>query len=163
MVATRYPSPSRRPIASRSLGSMKYAVRESRGWRRGSLSWRSSWMLRHRISSRSGAGTSRTISTPQHSAGYSATACAEGKPATREGGPAAREGGNDRDLVPVLQRGVEPLQGLDRLVVHVDVHVVVHLALIVPHEPLQRAELVLQLVEQTFHVRRLDRHAVGVL
>src|SRR6185437_6383593 len=136
MVATRYPSPSRRPIASRSLGSMKYAVRESRGWRRGSLSWRSSWMFRHRISIRTASG---------------------------EGGPAAREGRNARDLVPVLQRGVEPLQGLDRLVVHVDVHVVVHLALIVPHEPLQRAELVLQLVEQTFHVRRLHRHAVGVL
>ena len=41
------------------------------------------------------------------------------------------------------------MQRLDRLVVHVDVDVVVHLSLVVAHQPLQRAELILELVEGT--------------
>src|SRR5574341_1364231 len=118
-------------------------------------------MLRHGISSRSGAGVSRVSSTPQHSDGYSASACArtrasssavriirprspsaarESGPAAREGWPAAREGWNDRDLIAVLERGLEPLQGLDGLVVHVDVDVMVHLTPVVAHQALQATE-----------------------
>jgi len=41
--------------------------------------------------------------------------------------------------------------------------VVVHLALVVADEPLQRVELILELVEQCLDVGRLDRDAVGVL
>src|SRR5690242_21615114 len=118
-------------------------------------------MFRHVIRSRSGVGAPRSISTPQHSDGYSASACAWTRPNSsgvriirprsdspaREGWPAAREGRNNRNLVPILERGLEPLQCFDGLVVHVDVDVVVHLALIVAHQPLERPELLFELVE----------------
>src|SRR5467141_94189 len=40
---------------------------------------------------------------------------------------AARERGDDRDLVTVLEERAQTLERLDRLAVHVDAHVVVHL------------------------------------
>src|SRR5882672_6810455 len=107
-------------------------------------------MLRQGIRARSGAGAERASNTPQHSAGYSASACARTRPsssgvriipprspsAAHEGRAAAREGRNNRDFVPVLEHSLEPLQRLDGLVVHVDVHVVMDLTLVVAHQAL---------------------------
>src|SRR5215510_1663535 len=113
----------------------------------------------------------RSITTPQHSPGYSATAwdrtrvyssevrIIEGGSAAGairfapgEGRPAPREGRNDRDLVAVLQRGLQTLKGLDGFAVHVEVHVMMHLARLVAHQPFEAAEPALELVEQAAHV-----------
>src|SRR5215467_1210764 len=87
----------------------------------------------------------RSITTPQHSPGYSATAwdrtrayssevriiedgsatgairfaSGEDRPAGREGQSTPRQGRNDRDLVAVLQRRLQTLEGFDGFTVHV--------------------------------------------
>src|SRR5712691_12365825 len=136
---------------------MKYAVRASRGCRTGSLAWSSLWMFRQASRSRSPGESGRTRTTPQHSAGYSASACArmrENSSALRiiqrdqPSAPPARatcprrgracppgEGGDDRHFVAVLEWRLYALERLDRLAVHVDVDVLEHLALLIPHEP----------------------------
>src|SRR3972149_506680 len=104
-------------------------------------------MLRHASSRRSGCAPGRSITPPQHSDGYSASACAsirayssgvriiaresapgEGRPAPCKGRPAPCKGRNDRDLVAILQRRLKPLERLDALVVYVDVDVVMDFA-----------------------------------
>src|SRR3990172_2508737 len=139
-------------------------------------------MLRHARSRRSGCAPGRSITTPQHSDGYSASAWAwirayssgvriivsesapgKGRPAPREGWPAPREGWNDRDLVAILQRRLKPLKRLDALIVHVDVDVVVDVTRLVAHEALEGAESSLELVEQPADVARNDGHAVRVV
>src|SRR5213593_3823701 len=88
---------------------------------------------------------------------------AESRRAAREGRPAPREGRNDRHLVSVLERGLQSLERLDGLAVHIEVHVVVNLARLVAHEALERAEPPFQLVEQALHVERFDGDAVLVV
>src|SRR5262249_56465651 len=60
----------------------------------------------------------------------------------------ARQRGDDRDLVAVLELRGESLERFDRLVVHVDAHVVMYLAALVAHEPLQAAVRRLELVDE---------------
>src|SRR5262245_58470417 len=120
-------------------------------------------MLRHGRRSRSPL---RSITTPQHSPGYSATACAlmrayssgvriierESRAAApRQGRPAPRQGRNDRDLVAVLQRGRLPLQRLDGLAVDVEIHVVMYFAFLVAREAFRSAETPLLLVVWAAH------------
>src|SRR5215468_10897614 len=131
----------------------------------------------------------RSITTPQHSPGYSATAwdrtrvyssevriieggsaagairfaSGEGGPAPGEGRPAPREGRNDRDLVAVLQRRLQTLEGLDGFTVHVEVDVMMDLARLVAHQPLEAAEPALELLEQAAHVVCLHGDAVLVI
>ena len=76
---------------------------------------------------------------------------------------AAGERGDDRDLVTVLEGRGEPLEGFDRLAVHVDVHVVVYLAARVAHEPLQAAVGGLELIQQPADVVRSDLDAVAIV
>src|SRR4029453_14084583 len=141
-------------------------------------------MLRHARSSRS---PGLSITTPQHSPGYSAIAWArmrayssgvriieresaaestpgfrEGWPAPGESRPAPREGWNDRHLVPILERRLQPLERFDGLAVHVEVHVVVDLARLVAHEALEGAEPPFELVEHAFHIARFDGAAALV-
>src|SRR5712691_4339127 len=80
-------------------------------------------------------------------------------------GPASPpgEGRNDRDLVPVLQDGAEPVQRFDRLAVHVHVDVIVNLPRLVAHEAFERPEPILELVEQPAHVLRVHGHLVLVV
>src|ERR1700693_1574883 len=139
-------------------------------------------MLRHARSRRSGCVPGRSITTPQHSDGYSASAWAwirayssgvriivresaprNGRPAPCKGWPAPGEGRNDRHLVAILQRRLKPLERLDALVVHVDVDVVVDFAGLVAHEALETAEAPLELIEQPADIARIDRHAVLVV
>src|SRR5215467_8560199 len=152
----------------------------------------------------------RSITTPQHSPGYSATAWdrtrayssevriiedgsatgairfasgedrpagregqstsregrpapRQGRPAPRQGRPAPRQGRNDRDLVAVLQQRLQTLEGFDGFTVHVEVHVMMDLARLVAHQPLEAAEPALELVEQAAHVARLHGDAVLVV
>src|SRR6266478_2232200 len=104
-----------------------------------SLGSSSSWILRQARSNRSPA---LSITTPQHSPGYSAIAWArmrayssgvriiERESTAEESRPAPREGWNDRHLVPVLERGLQALERLDRLAVDVDIHVDAHVRLL---------------------------------
>src|SRR5215471_15952954 len=138
----------------------------------------------------------RSITTPQHSPGYSAAAwdrtrayssevriiedgsatgafrfapgedrpaVGEGGPAPRQSRPAPRQGRNNRDLVAVLQRRLQTLEGFDGFTVHVEVHMMMDLARLVAHQPLEAAEPTLELVEQAAHVARLHGDAVLVV
>src|SRR5215468_2429038 len=124
----------------------------------------------------------RSITTPQHSPGYSATAWDRTRAyssevriiedgsatgairfASGEDRPAPRQGGNDRDLVAVLQRRLQTLEGFDGFTVHVEVHVMMDLARLVAHQPPEAAEPALELVEQAAHVARLHGDAVLVV
>src|SRR5207249_1796602 len=75
----------------------------------------------------------------------------------------ARQGGNDRHLVAVLERCGESVERLDRLAVYVDIDVVVHLAALVAHEPLETSEGLLELVEEPADRLRRRLEAIAVV
>src|SRR3989304_5375941 len=64
---------------------------------------------------------------------------------------------------PVGEGKKKPLKGFDALAVHVDVDVVVHLALFVPHETLEAAEVGLEPVQEPPDVGGLDPALVLVV
>ena len=76
---------------------------------------------------------------------------------------ATRQRRNDRHLVAVLQRRALALERFDRLAVHVDVHVLMYLAALVAHEPLQATVRGLELIEQPADIDRGDLDAVAVV
>src|SRR6266508_1465994 len=96
--------------------------------------------------------------TPQHSFGYSASACSQicrsSSVVTIIGGLAIQRRGaagqrrDDCDLVALLQRGAETAEPVDRLAVHVDGDVLMDLTRFVAHQSLEAAVRALQLVQQ---------------
>ena len=102
--------------------------------------------------------------TPHDSNGYSSTAWARiaSCSAGRQDHAPAGQRRDDRDLVAVLQRRAQPAEPVDRLAVDVDGDVLVHLARLVAHEPLEPAVRALQLVEQGADVGRAHVDPVAV-
>src|SRR5262249_53791398 len=96
--------------------------------------------------------------TPQHSLGYSASACPQicrsSSALTIMRGLAIHPWGapgqsrDDRDLVVVLERGAEAVGPVDGLAVDIESHVPVHLPRGGTHQALQAAMNALELVQQ---------------